>query len=582
MRVQKTTGGRYAFKKITSLVILSSLIVFFTVPFTALSQSEEELLKVGIYENPPKIFTDEEDVEKGIFPAIIEYIAEQEGWEIEYVNGSFSQGLERLRNGEIDIMQDVAWSEDREDIYAFNNETVVPDWGRLYSRPDMNIQTFLDLEGKRIAVMEEGIYNIGPEGIRTMVDRFEINATFLEYPSYKDIFEALDDGEADVGAVNRFFGQRFQNEYDVDQTPVIFTPISIRFALNKNHTETPERITKIDRHLKEMKDDPDSIYYRSIDEFLGGYGESGRVEVFSTWVKYTILIIACGAVFLIGTSIVLKRKVDQRTSELREDIKKRKEVEKELREHEENLEKTVQRRTEELQNSLDELKTFSYSVSHDLRAPVRAMEGFSSILLEDYGDGLDETGKDYLKRIHDSAQNMDRLISDLLKYGRLTHEAKELKRVSLENVVQEVISDLEDKIDYSGARIKTSGDFPDVTANKTILKQCVSNLVKNAVKFVEDGEQPEVDIRGEKVDDKVRLEVKDNGIGIPEEHHEKIFDVFERLHGRETYSGTGVGLAIVRKGIERMNGEVGVRSEPGKGSIFWITLPLYGEDMEKK
>ncbi|MFO7990862.1 MAG: ATP-binding protein [Thermoplasmata archaeon] len=582
MRTQKTTGGGPTLRKIIALVMLSYLIVSFAVPYTAVSQSEEDVLRIGMYENPPKIFTDEYGNEMGIFPAIIEYIAEEEGWEIEYVHGSFSQGLERLRNGEIDIMQDVAWSEERDEIYAFNNETVVPDWGRLYSRTDIDIQTFLDLEGKTIAVMEEGIYNIGPEGIRTLVDSFEINATFLEYPSYEDIFETLDNGGADLGAVNRFFGQRFQNEYDVDQTPVIFTPISIRFAFDKNHTETPERITKIDQHLKEMKDDPDSIYYRSIDEFLGGDGESGRVEVFPTWVKYTIFIIAVGTVFLIGTSIVLKRKVNQRTSELREDIKKRREVEIELRKHEENLEKTVQQRTEELQDSLEELKTFSYSVSHDLRAPVRAMEGFSSILLEDYSDELDQTGRDYLKRIHNSSQNMDRLISDLLKYGRLTHEAKEVKRVSLENVVKDVISDLEDEIEDSGAHLKTTGVFPDVTANKTMLKQCISNLIKNAIKFVENGKRPEIEISGEKVGNEARVEVKDNGIGIPEEHQEKIFDVFERLHGRETYSGTGVGLAIVRKGIERMGGEIGVESTPGEGSTFWITLPLGEKNLEKK
>ncbi len=567
------TGNR-AFKKMMTVVLLLLLALHLIAPYAVVSQEDNIVLRVGMYENPPKIFTDENGVETGIFPAIMEYIAEREGWEIEYVHGSFSQGLERVRNGEIDMMQDVAWSEDRDEIYTFNQETVVPDWGRLYARPGVDVQTFLDLEGKRIAVMEEGIYNIGPEGIRAMATDIGINATFFEYPSYRDVFEALEAGDADVGAVNRFFGQRFENEYGVEKTPILFTPISIRFAFDRNNLDTVNRIARIDHHLTEMKADSDSIYYRAIDEFIGERGEREAVEIFPEWTKYLMFIVVGGIVFLFGTNLVLKKKVDQRTVELRDDIRKRKAVEKELREHRENLEKTVEKRTMELQGSLEELKTFTYSVSHDLRAPVRAMEGFSGILLEDSGDKLDETGKEYLERINASAHNMDKLITDLLKYGRLTHEKMEVKRVPLRRLVNEAISEFGDEIESTGARVKINGEFPDVIANEMILKQCISNLLENAIKFVEDGKVPEVEIRTIIMDGEMRLEVEDNGIGISKEYHDKIFQVFERLHGREVYSGTGVGLAVVRKGIERMGGKVGVDSELGKGSIFWIQLPV--------
>ncbi len=287
-----------------------------------------------------------------------------------------------------------------------------------------------------------------------------------------------------------------------------------------------------------------------------------------------MFIVVGGTVFLFGANVVLKKKVDRQTSQLKEDIKKRRAVEKELREHREDLEKKVKKRTEELEESLEELKTFTYSVSHDLRAPVRAMKGFSGILLEESGDKLDDTGKEYLKRINTSAENMDDLISDLLRYGRLTHEKMEVQDVSLRDVVDEAVSEFGEEIERTGARVKTIGEFPDVIANRMILKQCCFNLIENALKFVEDEKIPEVEIRANKMNGYVRLEVKDNGIGIAKEHHDKIFRVFERLHGCEVYSGTGVGLAIVRKGIERMGGEVGVKSEPGRGSIFWIRLPV--------
>ncbi len=569
----KEVGNR-AFKKTITVLLLVLFTLHLIAPCLVVSQEDNIVLRVGIYENPPKIFTDEDGIATGIFPVLMEHIAEREGWEIEYVHGSFSQGLERLRNGEIEVMQDVAWSKDREEIYAFNQETVFPDWGRLYSRPGVDVQTFLDLEGKRIAVMEEGIYNIGPEGIRAMTADFGINATFFEYPSYRDVFEALDAGDADVGAVNRFFGQRFENEYGVDRTPILFTPISIRFAFDRNDPESEDRIARIDHHLIEMKADSDSIYYRAIDEFIGERGEREAVEIFPGWAKYLMFIVVGGIVFLFGTNLVLKKKVDLRTAELRDDIRKRKSVEKDLREHRENLEDTVEKRTKELQGSLEELKTFTYSVSHDLRAPVRAMKGFSGILLEESGDKLDDTGKEYLERINAATHNMDKLMSDLLRYGRLTHEKMEVKRVPLRRSVDDVISEFSDEIESMGAKVKTNGKFPDVIANEMILKQCISNLLENALKFVEDEKVPEVEIRSIMMNGDVRLEVGDNGIGIAKEYHDKIFEVFERLHGREVYSGTGVGLAVVRKGIERMGGKVGVDSEPGKGSMFWIRLPM--------
>jgi two-component system sensor histidine kinase/response regulator len=235
---------------------------------------------------------------------------------------------------------------------------------------------------------------------------------------------------------------------------------------------------------------------------------------------------------------------------------------------------TTRKKTEEaLKESNDELEAFSYSVSHDLRAPVRAMQGFARVLLEDYGEKLDEVAKDYLDRIVAGACRMDNLIQDLLIYSKLGHTELSLGPVSLRQLLKEIVHGLSTEIESRNAEVSVSDDLPHVQANKMALGQALENLITNALKFTKNGDVPKVRIEAQTIGPMVRLWIVDNGIGVPPEHHARIFRVFERLHTADTYPGTGIGLAIVRKGIERMNGHVGIDSEPGKGSSFWIELP---------
>ncbi|HEU4326316.1 MAG TPA: CHASE3 domain-containing protein [Roseiflexaceae bacterium] len=241
--------------------------------------------------------------------------------------------------------------------------------------------------------------------------------------------------------------------------------------------------------------------------------------------------------------------------------------------HTAELERRVAERTAALEAANAELEAFGYSVAHDLRAPIRAMQGFAVALQEDYGEQIDAQGQEYLQRILDAGQNMEQLISDLLTYSRLSRAELLFGDVPLRQALDDALGQLGEEITARGADIRVVGPLPVVRGHRPTLAQVLTNLLANAMKFVAPGDTPQIELRSSATDGRARLVLRDNGIGIAPEHQERIFRVFERLHGAEHYPGTGIGLAIVRKGVERMGGQAGVESAPGAGSTFWIELP---------
>lgn len=202
------------------------------------------------------------------------------------------------------------------------------------------------------------------------------------------------------------------------------------------------------------------------------------------------------------------------------------------------LERRVAERTAALQEANAELEAFGYSVAHDLRAPLRAIQGFGQALREDHAGRLDEEGQDYLRRIEAAAEELDRMIQDLLAYSRLGRVEMQLQPVNLGEVVGEALAMLVEEIRGREAVVRVENSLPVVTGHRAVLMQAVGNLVSNALKFVPAGTPPRVRVAAEPRDGRVRLWVEDNGIGIAPEHQERIFRVFERLHGPESYPGT--------------------------------------------
>jgi len=220
---------------------------------------------------------------------------------------------------------------------------------------------------------------------------------------------------------------------------------------------------------------------------------------------------------------------------------------------------------------VEELEFFSYSIVHDMRAPLRSMQGFATLLREEFGPKLDATGNDYLQRIAASAEQLDRLILEVLNYSKIVRTEVKLSSVDLDKLVRHIIT-MYPNLQVHRSRIRVAGPLPPVWGNTATLTQAISNLLGNAVKFVKPGKAPRVNIQAEVINGWVRVWVEDNGIGIPKESQDRIFDIFHQLNRPGLYEGTGIGLAIVRKSIERLGGTVGMESNPKGGSRFWLQL----------
>jgi len=236
------------------------------------------------------------------------------------------------------------------------------------------------------------------------------------------------------------------------------------------------------------------------------------------------------------------------------------------------LETLVKERTAELREKIRELERFSYSISHDMRAPVRAMQSFAQFLKDDYGSLMDQQGNDYLNQIMRSALRLDRLIQDVLRYSRIAHGKPPIHPVDMNQLTSDVIEELSNGQSVK-PHFKIIGRLPIVMGNEALLGQCVSNLLANGIKFVAPGTIPRVDISSEDISpSSVKLWFKDNGIGIAPENHERVFRLFEQINPSTEFDGTGIGLSIACKAVERMDAQIGFDSQLGKGSNFWIRI----------
>ncbi len=301
--------------------------------------------------------------------------------------------------------------------------------------------------------------------------------------------------------------------------------------------------------------------------------ESLEAPCGSRWIRITVdPVLNDGAVA--GAICILSDITERRMAE-QEVLKGR----EELRQLNASLEQRVMERTHRLQSVVKELEAFTYTIAHDLRAPLRSIHRFSEILVEEYGPKLEAEGQDYARRIVLGVERMDILINDLLSYSRLSKSEIRLQTLRPGEIAAEAWKSL--TYDFPGATLSVEDPLPDVVGDRILLHQVFLNLFSNAIKFVAPGVSPRIRLSSVRQGGTVTLNVVDNGIGISKDSQSRVFQVFERLGPARDYPGTGIGLAIVRRAMDRLDGACGVESEPGSGSRFWICLPA-ADAMDKE
>ncbi len=516
--------------------VLFVFMVIMVVPCISSAADTGRIIRVGIYENPPKIYSDTQGTPAGFLPELLRDIARHHGWQLQWVHGDWAELLGMLENGRIDMIPDVAFSPERMERYLFNREDIFINWGVVYSRNRFHPQSFFDLNGKRIAGMKGDIHIEGKTGIVELTRSFGINIDLMETDTYREAFELISRGEADAAVVNRIFGSTYEKEFDINRTSLVFNPVSIRCAFPQTWDGASQVITELDESLAAYKNDKGSIYYTLLDTYLIRYIAHRSVIPF-----WLVILLSGALVFVLILGILMLR--------LHREIHYRMKTEQELRLARDEAEQANRAKT-----------IFLAGMTHELRTPMSAILGYSELLQR--SRGLSQDQKRQIETINSSGLHLLNLINEVLDMSRI--ESGKIFLDKKDFNLQETIKSCMDQI-RPGAEKKNQsltlladpGLPADINTDELKIRQILLNLLNNAVKYTGPGVIEIICSRIQGKENMIRIEVADHGPGIPEIWRSSLFLPFERgAYNNSSTPGAGLGLALSRRYARVMGGDL--------------------------
>lgn len=519
-------------------------------------------LKVGVFPAEPLVFM-EDGKPAGLFLDLLGHLAGKHGWDLEFVEGSWSDHLLSLERGELDLLPAVGYTVARLGVYDFNHVPVFIDSGVLFTAYRTEVHTIFDLEGLRVAGVRGSVFT---QGFIDYIASFNISCELVYVSTNEEVMRAIESGRVDAGVTIYSLGRVLQRDFRVRITPISFFPLALHFAFPKGRHQAV--LDVIDSELEGMSKDPGSFYSKSFARWASGNGE----ERIPSWFWWGAAGLGALALFAWLWVFSLRREVALKTKHLKNEIEERRYIDKQVRVLNAELEAKVDERTRQLQYANDELEAFTYSVAHDLRAPLRSIAGFAQILANPVKDPNDPTCVHCIERIVGNVDRMEDLIQGILGFSHVSKSDLHFSSVDMgvlaRSVFDELVSDEE-----KPAIVFSVGDLPQCRADPMLMHQVWMNLIGNAVKYTRPKPIRRIEVSGFTKDGMHIYEVKDSGVGFDPEYSHKLFKLFQRLHSEKEFEGTGVGLSIVARIISRHKGKVWATSIPTQGSTFSFSLP---------
>jgi len=468
-------------------------------------------------------------------------------------------------------MMDVAYSDERDEIFDFCENNVLSNWAQIYLRRDLQVDLFTDLDNMKIATLRGGIHLTRLEGL---IEGFGLHCEIVQVDDYETVFELLQAGDVDAGVVNRVFGHANASNFDITRTPLVFSPASLRFAVDSG--SNPDLIDAIDDRLVDMKENAGSIYHQSIRKWLG---ETSRFTL-PHWISVTLAALFVLFLILVSMSIVLRYQVKRRTIALeRTNLELSRQVEETMKAH---LELKRSEETRIHRERLSALGQMAGGIAHDFNNLLMPILGYSDLMLKNWMTGTDREQQlrflEIIRTTATDARETLRRLQEFLRIGPISHK----ERVSVARLVSETVSViipvLNSKPENISRPIRIVETVPadlEIIGNSGQLKEALVNLLLNSIYAVQPG--GEIQVRAFTEGDKFFLKVIDTGTGMSPDILKKCTEPFFSTKGSE---GTGMGLAMVYGIVKRHNGILDIESSE-TGTTVTIQLPLIQETTAK-